>query len=514
MIGLLGLLVLTNGVFSSCSSDDSSPKVEEEQQTEIAIKNAKGTYLGTEAAKGKFAIQLKSDDTDFELSLISDLIADKDLLEAELKSTKYSVSESGDLYTIANTSYLKKGDAQLKITKGDLDVSQTDGKYSIKGLLTDEQNIVYQINYNGLIDIEPIYETVYEIQNGWFWGDDMYDYPNVGEYMSFFTQGDYDKYGELKEDGDGYHILLSFFDVMAPKQWEGNIKIPNKMYRASTKNEIGTFHVGSKEEIESGAPTFSFAKYLHNNTKEGVKQEMFIMDGAILTMDNEKGQEVRFNLELQDGSRHLGKYVGKVRQGDEYTISTLKSDKTVGTLDYGYLEYKGKSPVAGKENNRWEVYLFNENLTTMPEYYWYTEGSGEYMRLSIYTALDATTDIPVGVYPIGEEKVGTASTGGGTEVGLDFGTWYYQLQNDDFIHAAPTRSGTVTVAKVGDNYSIKVNVVDDRENKITATYNGALSFQNGERRNAAKKPNTATKNKWTSGKGKIYSKAKNNKLNK
>ncbi|MBW3519962.1 hypothetical protein [Flavobacterium sp. NKUCC04_CG] len=504
-ICLLSLIVLTNGVLSSCSSDDNSKPAVDETIPETTIVSSKGTYLGTETNQGKFSILLKSNDTDFQLNFISDAIADKDLLDATLKGTKYTVGSTAALYSIQADSYLKKADTQLKIVSGDVEVSKNADTYTIKGLLIDEQNTSHQINYVGLIDIEPIYEIEYEIQNGWYWGDDQYDYPNIGEYMTFFTQGQANKYGEL--EGDGYHISLSFFDVMAPRQWEG-IKIPNKTFKASSKNELGTFHVGTKEEIDNGNPGYTFAKFLHNDSSKGIAKESFILDGTIKTMDNAKGQEIRFNIELQDGSRHIGKYTGKVKQGDEYTISTLKSDKTVGNLDQGFLEYKGKSPVQGKENNRWELYLLNENLTTYPEYYWATEGSGEYLRVALYTAVGATADIPVGVYPIGEEKAGNASTGGGTEVGLDFGTWYYEMKNDDYINSAPTRTGTVTVAKEGNNYTIKVVAVDDRDNTITANYTGALTFVNNENRPATKtKVAKATKKDY--GKGKIYNGAKN-----
>ncbi len=504
-ICLLSLIALTNGALSSCSSDDNSKPPVDETIPETTIVSSKGTYLGTETNQGKFSILLKSNDTDFQLNFISDAVADKDLLDATLKGNKYTVASTPTLYSIQTDSYLKKGDTQLKIVSGNLEVSKTADTYTIKGLLTDDQNAPHQINYVGLIDIEPLYEIEYEIQNGWYWGDDQYDFPNVGEYMTFFTQGQANRYGEL--EGDGYHISLSFFDAMAPRQWEG-IKIPNRTYKASTKQELGTFLVQSKDNIEGEDLDYGYALFLHNKSSEGIKKAMYITDGTIKTMDNAKGQEIRFNIELQDGSRHIGKYTGKVKQGDEYTISTLKADKTVGQLDQGFLEYKGKSPVQGKENNRWELYLLNENLTTYPEYYWATEGSGEYLRVALYTAVGATTDIPVGVYPIGEEKAGNASTGGGTEVGLDFGTWYYEMKNDEYINSAPTRTGTVTVAKEGANYTIKVTAVDDRENTITANYTGALTFVNSANKPAAKsKAVKATKKDY--GKGKVYNGAKN-----
>lgn len=503
LIGLLGLFVLTNGALSSCSNDDNTKK-EEENNNEITIESSKGTYLGTTDKKGKFAIQLHSKDAELELILVSDVIADKDLLDAELKPISYVVTASGDLYTISTDSYLKKGDVKSNINAGNLSITHTADNYTIKGHLIDSQNISYAINYTGLLDIEPIYETQYEIQNGWFWGDDQYDYPNIGEYMSFFTQGQANKYGEL--EGDGYHISLSFFDAMPAKAWEA--KIPNKTYKASRERKEGTFLIQAEEDLNSGKIDYTYAFFLQNKSSEGIAKALYITDGTIKTMDDAKGQQVRFNIELQDGSRHVGKYTGKVRQGDEYTISSLKTDRAVGALDYGYIEYVGKSPIEGKENNRWNIYLYNKGVSSYPQYYWSTEGTGEYLRLTIYTDVNATTDIPAGVYPIGQEKAGVAGLGGGTEVGLDFGTWFFELKNDDYINSAPTRTGTVTIAKTGTNYSIQLDAVDDRANKITANYSGALAFHNSAKKPAAKAKSTKATTK-SFGKGKAFDIAKN-----
>ncbi|WHT38550.1 hypothetical protein QNH98_16315 [Myroides sp. mNGS23_01] len=130
------------------------------------------------------------------------------------------------------------------------------------------------------------------------------------------------------------------------------------------------------------------------------------------------------------------------------------------------------------------------------------------MRVRLFTDINTTTDIPVGEYPIGEENVGNAGLGGGSEVGLDWGTWFFeQAINKDgdlaTTNFAPTRTGTVKVEKTGDQYTITVNAIDDRENKITASYTGALEFVNNANRAAAKQTKVAKKS---------YNKGKNSTL--
>lgn len=483
LLGILGIFIFLNGAVISCSDDDSS------NGPEVITPggSAKGTYLGAENNTGKFKITLHLSDHDYILNFISDPVANSDLLEAKLKSAQYNVSAAAGLYSIKIDSYLTKENTQSTIASGQLVVDRLEEIYTIKGTLTDEHNVAHTVDFKGPIDIEPVYDIEYNKQNGWYWGDQEYDHPNIAEYMAYFAQGQTDQYGELT--GDGYYISLSFYNSMAPKAWEA--KVPNQTYNASTEYEVGSFRIATSEDIEDGAPYYAFASFKHINSAEGIAKEVFITGGSIKVLDKEEVQEVRFNFELEDGSRHVGKYTGKVRQGDEYTVTTLKVDKQVGQLDHGYIDYKGRSPIEGKENNRWDIYVLNQNVTTYPEYYWASEGTGDFMRISLYTTTDVTADIPAGTYPIGDETAGNAGIGAGSEIGLEFGTWFFEMTNDDFSNYAPIKTGNVIVAKNNGVYTITLEGKDDRQNTIRANYSGPLTFVNSANRNA--KPSKATK---------------------
>lgn len=497
----LALFVLVTPTIISCSDDDNSAS-NPGNNTDITIETAKGTYSTTENNKGLFNISLNAADVDFEIAFISDPVADEDLLDAELKSENYVVSAETQMYSITLDSYLTKNSTQSNIISGNLNVILTGEIYSLTGVLTDAENKTYKISYNGPIDIEPIYDVEYEKQNGWYWGDNEYDHPNVAEYMTYFSQGETNNYGELT--GDGYYLSLSFFNNMAPKAWEA--KVPNQTYTPSTDFEVGTFHIASQQEIDNGAPIYAFASFQHNDSNAGIELEDYITGGTVKVMENDEDQEIRFNIELRDGSRHIGKYVGNVRQGDEYTVSSLVADREVGQLDYGFIEYKGQSPIAGKDNNRWNVYLFNQGVTAYPEYYWSTEGTGDYMRLTIYTESGQTTEIPSGTYPLGVEIAGNAGSGGGFEVGLDYGTWFYAMNADNITNYAPIKTGTVTFAENDGLYTISVVGVDDRENAITANYSGELTFVNNANKPAA---SAKAKSKKAVGTNKLHSYKKN-----
>lgn len=506
---VISFVLLSSLAITSCSSDDHNYLIPTDPPdptdpttpTTLIVDESTGTYLGKVADKGNYALVLQTNKGEFNLTFISDVVKDEHLLEAVLKSEKYTVADTGNLYTISAASTLKNDEVTSTITQGELTVSSANGIYTLKGTLQDEQGEQYIIDYTEAIDVEPIYETIYEIQNGWYWGDNVFDHPNVAEYMTYFTQGDANSYGELK--GDGYYISLSFFDQMAPKAWEA--QVPNKTFKASTKYEVGAFRVGSKEDIENGNYDYSFASFQHNDKANGIEEELYILDGSIKVMEHKNGQEVRFNILLENGTRHLGKYTGKVKQGDQYTISTLRADKNVQPLTQGFLEYKGKSPITGKELNRWNMYLYSETLTPHPGEYFWAEGSGDWMRVTLYTDLAHTTDIPVGTFPIGDENVGNIGLGGGSEPGLDWGTWYFNMDDDETTNFAPTRTGTVKIEKTGNTYHIELNAIDDRENKITASYTGQLPLVNNASRAAANQTKMVKK---SPSKGKKFDAAK------
>lgn len=433
-----------------------------------------GAFIGNKNDKGIFdlVVDVESKDNNgrqFEifLTLLSDMIADDDILDAALAAQKFVISSSEDIYTIKHDGYIMENNTKIALGEGAIDVSLSGGNYTMKFNITDGNDDTYEFEYVGMIDFEPQYEALYDTQNGWYWGDNTWDYPGIGQYMSTFYVGELVDY----EIYDGHYIALSFYDEMAPKAWEA--QIPNKTYVASEGYEVGTFRIATEEIREKDRWRMAAYAYYASGT-DGDVTKQFITGGKIKVLAKGEDQEVRFNILVEDGTRHVGKYTGYVRQGDEYTVTTLRDDVEIGQLDFGYLDYEGPSPMAGKDNNRWNIRLYNSGLTVDPSYYWGVGGVGEFVRIGIYTDHSSTTDIPVGEYPIGDEIIGNAGIGEGM-VGLDWGTWYFNL-HEDTEDAAPAKTGTITVSKTGDTYTVNIDVVDDRENHITGNYTGPLEF--------------------------------------
>lgn len=55
-----------------------------------------------------------------------------------------------------------------------------------------------------------------------------------------------------------------------------------------------------------------------------------------------------------------------------------------------------------------------------------------------------------------------------------FGSWYYTIENDIEVAAAPIVGGTIKITKNGDNYDFTMNLLDDKDNKIVMHYTGSI----------------------------------------
>ena len=148
---------------------------------------------------------------------------------------------------------------------------------------------------------------------------------------------------------------------MAPKAWEA--QIPEGIYHSSTEYQKGTILVATPEIIEE-QPWSIYGYAMRQQIVDGEKTEHFAIEVVSKVEKIEDGQYVlKFNILFNNGERHLSKYVGNVRQGDEFTKTTLTQDLTMETPGFGYLEYRGPSPMWNiKGVNRWSIRLYTDGI--------------------------------------------------------------------------------------------------------------------------------------------------------
>ena len=115
-------------------------------------------------------------------------------------------------------------------------------------------------------------------------------------------------------------------------------------------------------------------------------------------------------------------------------------------------------------------------------------GTGAYIHLMIFGSYtpkdpDYNYKIPAGEYTV---KVCTLSTGtpntvmaGKDSNNLTFpmGSWYVEMNDNEFGLAGPIASGTVNISYEGDDHVLDMNLQDDLGNSLVGVYKGKLDFR-------------------------------------
>ena len=480
MAGLLGMNTACD------DSDEGQGQGPEKESTETAMKYVTATYVGEQNACGFFTFDFCTEPTGeneaipanasgLHIELYSDVVAPENLLDASIAPGRYATGETPGKFTIQSgqtaegrvtgsyyyTTDVNGNVTKLPVTEGEIYFVITDGNQAafISDLKIDQQeNKWVSCEYNGKIDVEPVYNTVFTAQTGWYWGDDDYDYPGIGQYLITLYDGEYDSQGLI----EGTSISLSYYAEMAPKAWEA--QIPEGVYHSSTEYQKGTILVATPEIIEE-QPWSIYGYAMRQQIVNGEKTEHFAIEVVSKVEKIGDGQYVlKFNILFNNGERHLSKYVGNVRQ-----------DLTMETPGFGYLEYRGPSPMWNiKGVNRWSIRLYTDGIVVHPDQYWGVElnGEGEYITIELFTDSHYTTEIPEGRYVISKEEVPYHANMGQGGWGYNFGTWYYDLGDNQ----APAVSGEVNVGRNGDDYTVAFQLIDDRGNTIQSDYTGPLQY--------------------------------------
>lgn len=101
--------------------------------------------------------------------------------------------------------------------------------------------------------------------------------------------------------------------------------------------------------------------------------------------------------------------------------------------------------------------------------------NGNSLSFDLFTDPSATEPVE-GTYEINRTlDAGTALIGGVNYQGYYYGVnWIAYDANYEIIEKVYCKSGTITLAKEGNNFVITLNAIDEYGNTVTASYNGAL----------------------------------------
>lgn len=170
-------------------------------------------------------------------------------------------------------------------------------------------------------------------------------------------------------------------------------------------------------------------------------------------------------------------------------MSTIKEDVDCKAFTQIRVEARGNNEFQNWPYSHWTFTLYTEGVTYQPSKgQW--GGSGERLRL-LLTASPQNEDnlvveertyqvVPNEQYnmmPLTDRKPGWAEGAKGT--GMSFwpsGIWYQRMENGVITDLANAMSGSVTISKTGEDYTLSWDLVSDAGYKVTGSYTGPLDL--------------------------------------
>lgn len=232
--------------------------------------------------------------------------------------------------------------------------------------------------------------------------------------------------------------------------------------------------------------------------KDGISVSVNVNGGpartafVILTSSNSDVPDVKITVAQTEGSESVSnlthdveftatKYMGTLGALNVWDTQATTASWTLDMFTDGITYFRGGSMWPPQPNKFLgsgdRLYV---EFSTPPIYI--DEEVGEYF---VPTEQDYTINIKTSYeqpsYPYtfisGRENywVDPNNNGVSTRVVNPFGSWYYTIESDVEVAAAPIVGGTMTFEKVSKyTYNITIKFVDDRDNKIVVHYNGRL----------------------------------------
>lgn len=172
---------------------------------------------------------------------------------------------------------------------------------------------------------------------------------------------------------------------------------------------------------------------------------------------------------VSNGNEAGMKYVAVEQAGTGASISEFTEDVNLGTLKLGVLSY---SP--DMFDGLADTYLTSSmSGDVAPSRYGYT-GTGYVVFSSQFNTTTGSNEvIPAGTYQIARKTDPWYVLSGFTPNGSVLaGLWIRKIDNGVEVQKGPVVYGTIEVSRADDIYTIEIDGLDDKGNKITATLTG------------------------------------------
>lgn len=246
------------------------------------------------------------------------------------------------------------------------------------------------------------------------------------------------------------------------------------------KDPVGTYTVDATESMAAGTAlpgyidedSYIWPTYYFNDATQDFA---LISSGTLTVTKNGNDYTVTADFKDEEGGRICSSYTGPItiREGEleddddddddddeDIEETTLTSDVTVSNITFAEADYWGDAYESG--TNDWTLSLENE--------------AGDCLVLEFFTDLAAKT--PEGSYTVDltySFAKGTMFDGYFALVGL--APSYYNTKTEEYAYLA---SGTLTIAKSGDNYTVTAAFKDANGHNISANYSGKMTVAEGQ----------------------------------
>ena len=176
------------------------------------------------------------------------------------------------------------------------------------------------------------------------------------------------------------------------------------------------------------------------------------------------------------------------QEGKPEFLSTLEEDVDFGTLTNGYAVVYPNNENRNEPVTRWDLRFWSDGIEYQNAAKPY-KGTGDRLNLYLYTEPITANDdneyyIPDGTYTVALYSEETSeSRAGDIEYGQEsgafhfpFGSWYVRLEDSDYTDKACIRTGTATVTRSGESYTIVFDFVSDAGYKVAGSYEGVFDL--------------------------------------
>ena len=251
------------------------------------------------------------------------------------------------------------------------------------------------------------------------------------------------------------YFFLDLYSATPSQNYSISFKIPNGVYNFDVNNstDAGTVGaeysylvlVGEDTESEDGAEVVFFESGV-------VTVSDNLIDAVLITADGKQ-----YHIQCGDDDVDNTNAFGAAALPGEF--STLTDNVSIPFAEpMVFAEHYGDYYVIGKDN--WVLYL-------------YDLAAGHTVMLELLAPVSNGAELPLGTYAVSNDITKSRVTLPGyvDAFGEMYFSWYAQMnfETEEALAAAPVKTGTVTISKEGEEYSVAFDLKDDLGNAITGT---------------------------------------------